>query len=234
MSLINYWAYTGDAQYNNLVMQGMLFQVGPNNDFMTPNQTKSEGNDDQGFWGLAAMTAAETVFPNPPASRYLCAARIMTTLTSVDQPQWLALAQAVFNLQASRWDNSSCNGGLRWQIFPFNIGYDYKNSISQGCFFNIAARLARYTNNATYAEWAVKSFEWSTRIGLVSPQFQVFDGSDDLLNCTQLDHTQYTYNAGIYLHGMANMYDYVSVIHPCVLTSLTQERPRTTSGDNAS
>jgi len=50
---------------------------------------------------MAAMTAAETNFQNPPP----------------DQPQWLALAQAVFNTQASRWDDTSCGGGLKWQIF---------------------------------------------------------------------------------------------------------------------
>jgi len=70
MSLINYWQATGDAQFNALVTQGMLWQVGPNDDYMTPNQTKTTGNDDQAFWGMAAMTAAEAVFPNPPASTF--------------------------------------------------------------------------------------------------------------------------------------------------------------------
>ena len=41
-SLIDYWYYTGDSQYNDLVTQGMLHQVGPNNDYMPPNQTKTE------------------------------------------------------------------------------------------------------------------------------------------------------------------------------------------------
>jgi len=40
--LIEYWFYTGDSQYNALVMDGLLAQVGPNNDYMPPNQTKSE------------------------------------------------------------------------------------------------------------------------------------------------------------------------------------------------
>lgn len=35
MSLIDYWAYTGDATYNSLVTQGILWQVGPKRDFMT-------------------------------------------------------------------------------------------------------------------------------------------------------------------------------------------------------
>ena len=40
--LINYWQYTGDDQYNDLVSEGLLFQVGPLDDFMPPNQTKTE------------------------------------------------------------------------------------------------------------------------------------------------------------------------------------------------
>lgn len=40
----------------------------------------------------------------------------------------------------------------------------------------------------------------------------MFDGSDDSapLNCTQLNHDQWTYNIGIYLHGAANMYNYTA------------------------
>lgn len=41
-SLIDYWNYTGDAQYVGLVQQALLWQVGPSNDYMTPNQTKTE------------------------------------------------------------------------------------------------------------------------------------------------------------------------------------------------
>ena len=40
--MIDYWYYTGDTSYNDAVTQGMLFQVGPNNDYMPPNQTKTE------------------------------------------------------------------------------------------------------------------------------------------------------------------------------------------------
>lgn len=40
--MIEYWYYTGDATYNDVVTQGLLAQVGPSNDFMPPNQTKTE------------------------------------------------------------------------------------------------------------------------------------------------------------------------------------------------
>jgi mannan endo-1,6-alpha-mannosidase len=117
---------------------------------MPANQSSSEGNDDQSFWALAAIAAAEMRFPNPPS----------------DKPQWLALAQAVFNQQATRWDTANCNGGLRWQIVPFNAGYNYKNSISNGCLFHLAARLARYTGNTTYIDWADKIYDWMDGSGI--------------------------------------------------------------------
>ncbi len=199
-SLIDYWYYTGDDQYNAITEQGMMHQVGPNNDFMPPNQTKTLGNDDQAFWGMAAMEAAEVGFPNPPD----------------DKPQWLALAQAVFNSQVPRWDTQTCGGGLKWQIFTFNNGYNYKNTISNGCFFNIAARLAKYTGNTTYSDWAEKTWDWTTTIGLITPDYQFFDGSDDTINCTEMNRIQWTYNAGVYLYGAAAMWNIVGCVrlHP--------------------
>jgi mannan endo-1,6-alpha-mannosidase len=190
-SLIDYWYYTGDTSYNQVTTQAMLFQVGDKDNYMPSNQSKSLGNDDQAFWGMAAMSAAELKFPNPPS----------------DQPQWLALAQAVFNSQALRWDPSTCGGGLRWQIFTLNNGYDYKNTISNGAFFNLAARLAAYTGNQTYAEWAEKAFEWTHDIGLMSDDYYFYDGSDDKINCTELNHIQWSYNAGVYLLGAATMWN---------------------------
>lgn len=202
-TLIDYWYYTGDDTYNNMVKNALLFQVGPDQNFMPPNQSKSLGNDDQAFWGIAAMSAAETTFPNP----------------SPGQPQWLALAQAVFNSQALRWDRTTCAGGLKWQIFAFNNGYNYKNSISNGCFFNLAARLGAYTHNATYLDWAEKAWDWVQAIHLVDDRYFVYDGTDDLQNCTEINHVQWTYNAGVMLLGAATMWNQVRIsscfLHLC-------------------
>ena len=139
------------------------------------------------------MSAAELNFPDPPAK----------------SPSWLALAQAVFNLQVSRWDPQNCGGGLRWQIFTFNNGYDYKNSISNGGFFQLAARLARYTGNDTYAQWAEKSYDWITSTPLFTDKYIIYDGAQIENNCTIVDPLQWTYNIGTFLMGAANMYNYV-------------------------
>ena len=196
-TLIDYWYYTEDDTYNSVVTEAMQFQVGPDENYMPPNQSKSLGNDDQAFWGIAAMSAAEVAFPNP----------------SPDEPQWLALAQAVFNSQALRWDTTSCNGGLKWQIFTLNNGYNYKNSITNGCFFNLAARLGAYTHNDTYLHWARKSWDWSHAIGLVDENYRVYDGTNDNANCTAVNHVQWSYNAGVYLLGAATMWNQVSIMH---------------------
>jgi mannan endo-1,6-alpha-mannosidase len=128
--LIEYWAYTGNSSWNQLVSEAITFQIGPSKSFMPENATNQEGNDDQAFWAFTALTAAELKFPEPPSEK---------------SPNWLALAQAVFSNQVGRWDTTTCGGGLRWQIFIINAGYDYKNTISNGAFFQLAARLARYT-----------------------------------------------------------------------------------------
>ncbi|ORY67662.1 family 76 glycoside hydrolase, partial [Pseudomassariella vexata] len=211
-AMIDYWYYTGDATYNKVTEDALLFQVGPFNDYMPPNQTLTEGNDDQGFWGMAAMTAAEYNFPNP----------------SPDKPQWLALAQAVFNTQAARWDAQNCNGGLRWQIFQWNNGFNYKNSISQACFFNIAARLALYTGNSTYAGWAVKTWDWMVNVNFMqmsdSGAYYVYDGAHTDDNCTTIVKYQFSYNPSAFLLGAAAMYAYTDGLKQSSESDLWRDR----------
>lgn len=91
-------------------------------------------------------------------------------------------------------------------------GYTYKNSISNGCFFSLGARLARYTGNATYAEWAVKVWDWMVDIAFIDDEYNVYDGAgfSDEENCTVVDTVQYSYNAGIWMHGAAVMYNYTN------------------------
>ncbi|KAI1842262.1 hypothetical protein JX266_011547 [Neoarthrinium moseri] len=193
-TMIDYWAFTGDDTYVDITFQALQHQVGDDGDFMPQNQTLTEGNDDQGFWAMSAMTAAEMGFKDPDANG----------------KQWLALAQAVFNEYVWRWDTSTCNGGLRWQVFTFNNGYDYKNSVSNGCFFNLASRLARYTGNTTYADWADNVWNWMSDVGFIDNDYNIYDGASDTDGCTEIDKSQWTYNAGMFLEGSAAMYSYTN------------------------
>lgn len=198
--LIDYWSYTGDASYVDTVTQALLAQKGPANDFMNTEWEKELGNDDQVFWALAAMSAAEQDFPEPSAA---------STAGVTNPPSaWLDLAVNAFNTQVARWDTATCNGGLRWQVYASNNGYTYKNSISNGGLFQLAARLHRYTGNATYADWATKVWDWSVGVGAVSASsYDIYDGAGVDQNCTQFDKTQWSYNVAMYLYGAAAMYN---------------------------
>lgn len=184
---INYWHYSGDDQFNANIAVGLLAQAGANQDFMQPSAT---GNDDQLWWGLACMSAAEYGLPLPSDS------------TS----SWLQLAKNVYKDVYSRWDPSSCNGGIGWQIDASNSSHTYKNSISNGLLFQLAARLGRYTSNKHYLDFATKVFDWSLSVGLIDQStHSVYDGTDALKDCTDFDHNKWTYNVGVFLYGSAVM-----------------------------
>lgn len=166
---------------------------------------------------MTAMTATELNFQNPPANG----------------PQWLGLAQAVFNEEAARWavevQDKVCGGGLRWQVYSWANGWTYKNSISTSIYFNLGARLARYTLNDTYAQLAESSWDWITKVGLMELQpytnasknfdingqgaggYITWDGTYATDNCSGVNGIPYTYNAAMWLLGAATMYNYVSM-----------------------
>jgi mannan endo-1,6-alpha-mannosidase len=203
-AMVEYSHLTGDSQFDDTVSQALQFQIGENDAYMPLHQTKTLGNDDQSCWGLAAMNAAEVGLSKPK------------------NHEWVDYATNVWNTQALRYDdqehNGTCGGGLKWQIFSFNSGYNYKNTFSNGNFFLLSARLAKFTGNATYTEYANKIFKWSQHVGLVSEDWRVYDGTSDTKNCSSVTTFQFTANHGIYTEGAALMYNMVSH-QPYIITN---------------
>ena len=190
--LLDYCYMSGDDTFNKPAAQALLGQTGPNQDYMPPNQTKTEGNDDQGVWALAALSAAEYGVPVPDNDQGIS--------------NWTDLAVNTWNAQSPRWDSDTCGGGLRWQIYTFNNGYNYKNSASAGTFFQLSARLAALTGNSTYADAANKVWSWVNAVGLMSDDARIFDGTDSTENCSTINHLQWTENAGFMLRGASAMW----------------------------
>lgn len=192
-SMLDYSHYTGDKSYDKLISRALLEQVGPNFDYMLPSHYGQEGNDDQAFWGFSVMSAAERNFPHPDEHI----------------PSWLQLVENLWNSQVVRWNTASCNGGFLWQIFPDNPnGLDYKNTVSNGGFFQISARLARATGNNTYLEWAEKVWDWTEAVGMIDEAHNVFDGASASHNCTDTNPVTFSYGAAIYLYGAAVLADH--------------------------
>ncbi|KAK4033759.1 glycoside hydrolase [Parachaetomium inaequale] len=191
-SMLDYSHYTGDTSYDKLISRALLAQVGPEFDYMLPTHYGQEGNDDQAFWGFAVMSAAERNFPHPDEN----------------VPSWLQLGSNLWNSLASRWNTTDCAGGLLWQIFASNPnGLDYKNTVSNGGFFQISARLARATGNNTYLEWAERVWDWTEAVGLIDTDFNVHDGASASHNCTDINPVTFSYSAAIYLYGAAVLAD---------------------------
>ncbi|KAH7322502.1 glycoside hydrolase [Stachybotrys elegans] len=195
-TMVDYRQLTGDRSYDDPVRQALMHQMGETNDYNHQNVTSQMGNDDQGFWAMSAMLAAETLFPDPPE----------------DHTQYVPAVQAVFNEYVMRWEDEGdlCDGGLRWQVYSTGEGWDYKNTISNGCFFNVAARLGRYTANDTYLEWAERVWDWVEGRDLINENYEIRDGTHidfDTMTCPGMDRNQWSYNAGIFLHGAAVMYN---------------------------
>lgn len=103
-SLIKYWALSGDQSIVPTLQSALVFQLGPDFNYMPPNQSKSLGNDDQAAWALAAMSAAEYDLPVP------------NDLLS-NNITWASIADTVFKEQVARWDTESCGGVSHW---PFH------------------------------------------------------------------------------------------------------------------
>lgn len=94
--------------------------------------------------------------------------------------------------------------------FKVNGGYNYKNSIANGAYFNMAARLARYTGDTAYAVEAAETFTWMRDIGLIDENYNVFDGAHTNYDCKDINRAQFSYNVAVLLQGSAFMWDFVS------------------------
>jgi hypothetical protein len=85
---------------------------------------------------------------------------------------------------------------------------DEQLAVANACYFNIGARLARYTANATYGELAEKTWDLMERLGYIGEKFDVYDGAH-LPDCTGVNKAQFSYNAGMIMQGCAYMYNVV-------------------------
>ncbi|KAK0853926.1 hypothetical protein LTR03_002554 [Friedmanniomyces endolithicus] len=180
-ALIDYTAYTNDTTYVSDMHTALSQNLGSNYDFVPAEQSGWEANDDQVYWVYSALTAMEYGFPPLP-----CKAALNNTIGNCTN-SWQAVAVHAFEDFVTRWnlDSQTCGGGLKWQYDPTAKGWTYKNSVSNAGFFQTAARLARYTGNETYSDWATKIWNWSVTSGLVGSGYHV--------------------NIASYLHGAAHM-----------------------------
>lgn len=88
----------------------------------------------------------------------------------------------------------------------------------------MGARLARYTGDTKYSDWAEKTWDWVEKVGFIDPNtYAVYDGATVDDNCKVINQVQYSYNNAIFAEGAAFMYNHVcfSSINNEALTQLS-------------
>jgi predicted alpha-1,6-mannanase (GH76 family) len=141
---------------------------------------KNEYYDDNGWWGLAWVKAYE----------------------QCGDPLYLATSEDIFaDMVAVGWDDV-CGGGMSWQT---NVRY--KNAITNELFITLATRLAQNQKDSQqkqyYIDWAKRGWDWLLQSGIRNADLLYNDGLD---NCINNGQTTWTYNQGVILGGLKNLY----------------------------
>ncbi|KAI9044052.1 uncharacterized protein KD926_001874 [Aspergillus affinis] len=125
-TLIQFWKTTEISSYSSLITERMKKQ---RNYSDAPITLESSENQVLGAWGLASITAAEVNYPELD-----------------NTSSWLQMAARMGKVLSSQsWDANACEGGLRWDRDLYQ-----KDALSNGLFFQLAARLAHATGGNRY------------------------------------------------------------------------------------
>jgi hypothetical protein len=148
----------------------------------------NDSNDDAGWWAVAWIDAYD--------------------LTR--NRDYLTMAEAIFSDMASQWEDKTCGGGVWWSKDLKHSAY--KNAITNELFLEIAASLANREEDKEkrthYLAWAQKEWAWFRGSGMINSQSLVNDGLNarDPAGCGNNGGTTWTYNQGVILGGLAELY----------------------------
>jgi predicted alpha-1,6-mannanase (GH76 family) len=135
--------------------------------------------DDEGWWALAWIDVYDLTHRN----------------------EYLAMADSIFADMAKGWDDT-CSGGIWW-----SKDRNYKNAIANELFLSVAAHLAmraKGEQRAGYSQWAQREWRWFSRSGMINSGRLINDGLDQ--HCANNGKTAWTYNQGVILGGLAELF----------------------------
>lgn len=134
--------------------------------------------DDEGWWALSLLKAYDRT----------------------GSTQYLATAESIFQDIELGWDETVCGGGVWW-----SKQRTQKNAIENELFITLAARLYLRTGKQQYLSWAEGAWEWFDGTGIQGPNGLINDGVD-LATCQSNNKTAWTYNQGVILGGLSDLY----------------------------
>jgi predicted alpha-1,6-mannanase (GH76 family) len=117
---------------------------------------------------------------------------------------FLNMSKTIFADMANGWDTTNtCPGGIWW-----NKSHSYKNAIPNELFLSAAIRLHQRTpadgmGPGSYFYWATNEWTWFKASGMINAQNLINDG---LNGCVNNGQTTWTYNQGVVLGGLTDLY----------------------------
>ncbi|MGH8023132.1 MAG: glycoside hydrolase family 76 protein, partial [Limisphaerales bacterium] len=117
---------------------------------------------------------------------------------------FLNMAKVIFAYNTNGWDttNTVCPGGIWW-----NTSRIYKNAIPNELFLVTAIRLHQRTPGdggpLSYIFWATNEWNWFKNSGMIDSLNLINDG---LSGCVNNGGTTWTYNQGVILGGLTDLY----------------------------
>lgn len=130
-----------------------------------------------------------------------------------NKKEYLNKAEEIWDyIAVNSWDTTHCGGGLWW-----NIEKTYKNAITNELFLMLSSMLYLETKEEKYKSWALKEWQWFVSSGLIAENNDdgkiknlINDGLDK--NCRNSGKQIWTYNQGVILGGLINLWEITSEI----------------------
>lgn len=118
---------------------------------------------------------------------------------------FLSMAKTIFADLTTGWTNNPCGGGIWWNK---DTVQPYKNAIANELFLLTAIRLHQRTPGdggpGSYFYWATNEWAWFKASGMINAQNLVNDGLN--ASCVNNGSTTWTYNQGVILGGLTDLY----------------------------
>lgn len=137
--------------------------------------------DDEGWWALAWVRAYDVT----------------------GDASYLSMAESIF-ADMEGGVNGTCGGGIWW-----SKDRTYKNAIANELYLTVAASLAnRVPYTDSYLTIAEGQWEWFYNSGMINSQNLINDGLTINADgtCTNNEDTTWTYNQGVILGGLVELY----------------------------
>ncbi|KAJ7496635.1 glycoside hydrolase family 76 protein [Mycena latifolia] len=132
---------------------------------------------------------------------------------SYDDVQWvsiaylragnLAQAQKYYDIASTAVTTDYCGGGLFW-----NGNHDYKNAITNELYITTSGYMYDATKDAKYLTNLQTTWTWLKASKMMGSNGLFNDGLTNDGNCNNNQGTQWTYNQGALLPGLAYLYKY--------------------------